>query len=256
MTSTLLITAGVVLVVGVALAFVALVVVTRLLERILPATEQGEQRRRGAARAVAVFVVIVAIAAAISVLAPELLTDIPSRLLSYLPNVLVAVLLLWMGVVLANLLQQLVDTSASRIGVPNSGTLAKVVFWIVLGLAIILAADQLGIETAALQRLLLAVLVIAGVATALAIGLGGGTLAGSVIAGRYVEDRFATGERIAVGDYEGTIIDIGLSSTALRLSDGDTVELPHPYLLERPVRRIADAGDQPAVRRQRPGGNR
>lgn len=83
-----------------------------------------------------------------------------------------------------------------------------------------------------------------------------GTLAGSVIAGRYVEDRFATGERIAAGDYEGTIIDIGLSSTALQLSDGNTVELPHPYLLERPVRRIADVGDQPEVRRQRPGGNR
>lgn len=244
MTPTLLISAGVVLVVGIVLAVVAQVVVTRLLERVLSDGEHSERQRRTAARGVALFVVLVTVAAVVSVLAPELFADIPARLLSYLPNVLVALLLLWLGMVLATMVQRLVDVGLSSVGVPNSGTLAKVVFWLVLGLAIILAADQLGIETAALQRLLLVVLVIAGFAAALAVGLGGRTLAGSVIAGRYVEDRFAAGERIAVGDYEGTIVDIGLSSTTLELSDGDVVELPHPYLLERPVRRIGGADDE------------
>lgn len=245
MTTTSLISAAAVLALGIALAVVALVVVTRLLKSILSDTAAAHRRGRAASRAVAAFILVVTVAAAISVLAPELFGDIPARLLSYLPNVLVAVLLLWLGVVLATLVEQLVDSGLSGVGVPSSRTLARAVFWVILGLAIILAADQLGVETAALQRLLLVVLVIAGFSAALAVGLGGRTLAGSVISGRYVEDRFAVGDRIAVGEYEGTITDIGLASTALQLSDGgDTVEIPHAHLLERPVRRIARADKQ------------
>lgn len=243
MTSTELISAVVVLAVGVALAFVARVVVARVLSRVLPDSERSQRQVRGAARGAFVLVLLLTVAVAVSVLAPRLFADIPSRVLAYLPNLLVALLLLWLGSVLASLVEQLVAGSLRRIGVPNSGVLAKIAYWIVLGLAIILAADQLGVQTAALQRLLLVALLVAGATAALAAGLGGRALAGTVIAGRYVEERFSAGDHIAVGEYEGTIVDIGLASTALDLGDGDTVEIPHAYLLERPVRRFGPADD-------------
>ena len=243
MTTTVLLSAAAVLAIGVALAFVARLIVSRLLGRLLGDGERSERQRRSAARAAFAFVLVVAVAVALGVLAPQLFADIPSRVVSYLPKVLVAVILLWLGAVLANVVEQLVASSLQRVGVPNVTPLAKVAYWVVLGLAIMLAADQLGVQTAALQRLLLVVLVVAGAATALAVGFGGRALAGTVIAGRYVEERFSAGERIAVGDYEGTITDIGLASTALDLGRGETVEIPHAYLLERPVRRLgADGG--------------
>lgn len=126
---------------------------------------------------------------------------------------------------------------------PQQRPLRQGAYWIIAGLAIILAADQLGVQTAALQRLLLVALVVAGGATALAIGFGGRALAGTVIAGRYVEERISTGGRIADGDYEDTIVDIGLASTAVDVGNGDTAEIPHTYLLERPVRRLAAQTD-------------
>lgn len=246
MNPDLLLTAGGVLAAGVVLAFVARFVVRRTLKRLLADTEHSERQRRSAGRGTFVLVLAVAIAAAISVLAPQLFSDIPSRVLTYLPNVLVAVLLLWLGAVLGNLVEQLVAASLSRVGVPNSGPFGKAAYWIILGLAIILSADQLGVQTQALQRLLLVALIVAGSATALAVGFGGRALAGTVIAGRYVEERFSVGERIAVGEYEGTISDIGLASTAVDVGDGETVEIPHTYLLDRPVRRLA-ASDEDAI---------
>lgn len=242
MTTSVLLTASAVLAVGVGLAFVARLAVGRLLARLLGEDERSERQRRSAARGAFAFVLVVAVAAALGVLAPRLFADIPSRVVSYLPNVVVAVILLWLGAVLANLVEQLVASSLRRVGVPNVAPLAKVAYWIILGLAIMLAADQLGVRTAALQRLLLVALIVAGAATALAVGFGGRALAGTVIAGRYVEERFSTGERIAVGEYEGTITDIGLASTALDVGRGETVEIPHAYLLERPVRRLGTAG--------------
>lgn len=237
----LLIAAGV-LVVGVLLAALGRVLVNRLLQRLLPESDRSERQRRNAANGAFTFGVVVAAAAALSVLAPQLFADIPPRVLAYLPNVAVALVLLWLGAVLANLVEQLVRASLERVGLPNAGVFAKGAFWLILGLAIILAADQLGVQTAALQRLLLVALAIAGVAVALAAGLGGRALAGTVIAGRYVEERFDPGDRIAIGDIEGEIADIGLASTAVQLDDGDVVEVPHSYLLSRPVTRRAPDG--------------
>lgn len=242
MTISQLITAAAVLAVGVALAFVARLLVSRLLGRLLPETPRSASQQRSAARGAFSFVIVLAIAAAISVLAPRLFTDIPSQLVAYLPNVVVAMVLLWLGAVLANLVEQVVMASLDRIGVTAAAAFGKIVYWIILGLAIILAADQLGVQTAALQRLLLVALIVAGAATALAVGSGGRALAGTVIAGRYIDERFSAGDRIAVGEYEGVIVDIGLASTAVDLGDGDTVEIPHAYLLERPVRRLGSAG--------------
>lgn len=247
MTASVLLTAGAVLAVGVGLAFVARLIVGRVLAGLLPASDRSDRQRRSAARGAFTFVLVIAVVAATGVLAPQLFTDIPARVLSYLPNVLVAVVLLWLGAVLASLVEQLVVSSLQRIGVPNGAPLAKVVYWVILGLAVMLAADQLGVQTAALQRLLLVALVVAGAATALAVGLGGRMLAGTVIAGRYVDDRFSTGDRIAVGDFEGTITEIGLASTTLDLGGGETVEIPHAHLLEQPVRRLGTQSTDPAA---------
>jgi small-conductance mechanosensitive channel len=236
-----LIAALAVLAVGVLIAVVAAAVVGRLLKQMLPDNERGRNQRRTATRGTFAIVLLLALAGALSVLAPRLFADIPRQVLGYLPNLAVALLLLGMGAVFATLVEQLVAAAFERVGVPNAAVLAKVAYWIIFGLAIILAADQLGVQTAALQRLLLVVLLVAGVATALAVGMGGTRLAGSVIAGRYVEERFHVGDRIEVEDLRGTIRNVGLASTSLETDNGDTIEVPHSYLLDRPVRRFAAA---------------
>lgn len=238
------IAAGSVLVVGILIAFPVRWLAARLLGRLLPDNERSESQQRSAARGAFILVVALSVVAAISVIAPLLFADIPGRVLAFLPNLVVAILMLWLGAVAANLVEQVVSATFERTGLPNARTLAKVVYWVILGLAIVLAAGQLGIETAALQGLVAIVLVIVGATAALAIGFGGRRLAGTVIAGRYVDDRFATGDRIAVGGHEGVIVEIGVASTAVRLDDGDTVELPHDYLLAQPVtlRTPADPG--------------
>jgi small-conductance mechanosensitive channel len=184
--------AAAVLAVGVALAFVARALVARLLTRVLPGDEDRAHRQvKGAARGVMWFLIVVAVIVATSLLAPHLLSDIPAQVLRFLPRLGVALAVLWVGAVVANLLRQ----------------------------------------TA------LFMLLIAGVAVAIAVGLGGRVLAGDVIAGRYVDDRFTVGERIEVDDWKGTIVEVGLASVTISDSQGELVEIPHGYLLSHPVRR-------------------
>jgi small-conductance mechanosensitive channel len=230
--------AAAVLVAGVVLAFVARALVLRLLGRVLPGEEgRPSPQARGAARGVLWFLVLASVAVAASLLAPELLADVPAQVLRFLPRLGVALVILWVGGVAASLVRQLVTASLGRLQVAQAGLLGRVCYWVVLGLAILMVADQLGVQTRLLQALLLVLLAVTGVAVALAVGLGGRALAGNVIAGRYVDDRFAVGERIEVEDWKGTIVEVGLASVTIADSQGELVEIPHGYLLTRPVRR-------------------
>jgi small-conductance mechanosensitive channel len=230
--------AAAVLVVGIALAFVGRVVAARLLTRVLPGDEARTRKQvRGAARGVMWFLILAAVIVATSLLAPDLLSDIPAQVLRFLPRLGVALVILWVGAVVANLLRQVVEASLTGIGVAQAPAIGRIAYWVILGLAILMAADQLGIETAVLQTALFILLLIAGVAVAIAVGLGGRALAGNVIAGRYVDDRFTVGERIEVDDWKGTIVEVGLASVTISDSQGELVEIPNGYLLSRPVRR-------------------
>jgi small-conductance mechanosensitive channel len=230
--------AAAVLVVGLVLAFVARAVVIRLLSRVLPHQDgRPSPQARSAGRGVLWFLALVSVIVAASLLAPDLLADIPAQVLRFLPRLGVALVILWVGVVAANLLRQLVEASLTGIQVAQAGVFGRITYWVVLGLAILMAADQLGVQTGVLQTVLFILLLVAGAAAALAVGLGGRALAGNVIAGRYVDDRFTVGERIEVDDWKGTIVEVGLASVTISDSQGELVEIPHGYLLTRPVRR-------------------
>jgi small-conductance mechanosensitive channel len=230
--------AAAVLAVGLALAFVARAVVVRLLARALPERDgRPSPQARSAGRGVLWFLVLASVVVAASLLAPDLLADVPAQVLRFLPRLGVALVILWVGAVAAGLLGQVAEASLRGVGVPRAGLLGRVVYWVVLGLAVLMAADQLGVETGVLQAALFLLLLTAGVTVAIAVGLGGRALAGNVIAGRYVDDRFTVGERIEVEDWKGTIVEVGLASVTISDAQGELVEIPHGYLLTRPVRR-------------------
>ena len=230
--------AAAVLAVGVALAFLARTLVARLLGRLLPGDDARARRQvQSAARGVMWFLLAAAVVVAASLIAPHLLADIPAQVLRFLPRLGVALVILWVGAVMAGLLRQVVEASLAGIQVAQAAVVGRIVYWVVLGLAVLMAADQLGVETGVLQTARVMLLLIAGVAVAIAVGLGGRALAGNVIAGRYVDDRFTVGERIEVDEWRGTIVEVGLASVTISDSQGELVEIPHGYLLTRPVRR-------------------
>jgi small-conductance mechanosensitive channel len=235
--------AAAVLVVGVILAFAARSVALRLLGRVLPPSDgRPSPQARSAARGLLWFLLLATVVVATSLLAPDLLADVPAQVVRWLPRLGVALVLLWLGAIAASLLRQLVQTGLERIEVANARLLGQVVYWVVLGLAILMAADELGVRTGVLQTLLFVLLVVAGVTAALAVGLGGWTLASNVIAGRYVEDRFTVGQQIEVDQFKGTIVEVGLASVTIADADGALVEIPHGFLLTRPVRRSDSTG--------------
>lgn len=165
-----------------------------------------------------------------------------SRLLSSLPDLVIAVLVVVLGWAVATAVRGVLRQLLGGVRGPSgSEALASVAFWTILVLAVMVAADQVGIQIALLRQLLL--LVVGGLVLAAAVALGLGTrqLVGEVVAGRHVEQIVGVGDRIRVAGHEGSVTALGHASVRLSTTEGE-VEVPNGVFLSAPVVVVGRSG--------------
>lgn len=119
------------------------------------------------------FFIIVFLVAALDVLG---LTDVTvflrGAVLTYIPQVIIAVLILLVSAVLADLADKVVSGSARAAGVRAAGLLGTLARWAIWVFAVLAALDRLGISPL-IQTLFTGVVVALALAFGLAFGLGG-----------------------------------------------------------------------------------
>lgn len=128
------------------------------------------------------FVIVVFLIASFDVLG---LTQVNMFLrdvvLTYLPQVIVAVLILMVSVVIADTVHRLVIASARAAHIKSAVFLGKVAQWSIWIFAILTALFHLGIAPALLQTLFMGVVVALALAFGLSFGLGGKEVAGRIL---------------------------------------------------------------------------
>jgi hypothetical protein len=129
------------------------------------------------------FFIVVFLIASLDVLG---LTDVTIFLrevvLGYLPQVIVAVLILLVAAVIADASQSVVAGSARAAHMPSANFLGSVAKWAIWIFAILAALAQLQVATAFVQTLFTGVVIAVSLAVGLAFGLGG-----QAAAARYLE---------------------------------------------------------------------
>ncbi|MFM7136620.1 MAG: mechanosensitive ion channel family protein, partial [Planctomycetota bacterium] len=111
--------------------------------------------------------------AAFSILGLESVSLAMREVVNYIPKVLVATVVVVVGLLAATFVRGVVATSADRVGLSYAEYLAAGCYWVLSILTFIAAFNQLGIQFALLEKLIL--IASAGLAAgfALAFGLGG-----------------------------------------------------------------------------------
>jgi small-conductance mechanosensitive channel len=120
------------------------------------------------------FIIIVFLVAALDVLKlSQVNVFLQQTVLLYLPQVIVAVLILLVAVVIASVMQKLVVGTAQAAGVRSANFLGSVTKWAIWIFAVLMALFQLGIAAPFVQTLFTGVVVALSVGFGLAFGLGG-----------------------------------------------------------------------------------
>lgn len=137
------------------------------------------------------FVRLIALIVAFDALGLPVVSGVLRQLLLWLPNVVVALVVLVIGGIAANGLANLVRASTSEAGFSKPELIAKIARVIVWAFAIIVAVDQIGIAETLVNTLFMAVVFAAALAFGLAFGLGGRDTAGEVVRRAYQRTREA-----------------------------------------------------------------
>lgn len=141
------------------------------------------------------FVRLIALVVAFDALGLPAVSDVLRQLLLWLPNLIVALVVLVVGGLAAKALGNLVRGATAEAGFTNPDLLATVARIGVVGFAIVVAVNQLGIATVLINTLLIGVVGALAIAAGLAFGLGGRDKASQLIS-RWGHTAEAAGPRL------------------------------------------------------------
>lgn len=119
------------------------------------------------------FLILVFVLAAANILGLSEVAKFLQEVIFYIPNVIVATLILLVAAAFASFMQHLVRASVDAAGMMSAGFLGSIAKWAILILAFLAALDQLGVARAFITTLLQGFVAMLAIAGGLAFGLGG-----------------------------------------------------------------------------------
>ncbi len=161
------------------------------------------------------------------------------KLVDYIPSLLAATAVVLIGLLIASFLRGVIATTADRIGISYADRLATAAYYILALMTFIAAFDQLQIQFALLNQLILIAFGALALGVGLSVGLGGREVAGGIMAGYYVRQRMESGDSVSVAGLQGVVRDVGPVATVVETTtDGLTHRhtVPNTTMLNEAVR--------------------
>lgn len=155
-------------------------------------------------------------------------------LMTYLPTLMAGALIVLAGVLLAGLARDLTVAALATLPDQQRGLLGRIVQGAILVTAVAVGADQIGVKITFL--IILAAVVTSAVVggIALAVSLGARAYVANLIGAHYLRQAFGIGQRVRIGDVEGTILELTAVSLVLETEEG-RVSIPAKVYNEAPI---------------------
>lgn len=128
------------------------------------------------------FFVVVFLLSAANILGLDQVSDFLTTVVLYIPNVIVAAIVMLIGILVAKFLEGLVMASVKAANLVSASFLAALTKWAVVVFSLLVALDQLGIAQEIIRIIVIGIVAAAAVALGLSFGLGGQKHAESFIA--------------------------------------------------------------------------
>jgi hypothetical protein len=151
------------------------------------------------------FIRIIGLVVAFDALGLPAISDVLRELLLWLPNVVVALVVLVIGGLAAKALSNLVRGATAEAGISSSNMLSKVAASLVWAFAIVVAVNQIGIATTLVNTLFMAFVGAIALGLGLAFGLGGRETAAKIVSKWYSTAQEKSGQISQAAEAGGRI---------------------------------------------------
>jgi small-conductance mechanosensitive channel len=165
-------------------------------------------------------VILLFASTATQIIGLDLFTTWISGIVRRVPGVLAGLIIIAAGVVASGFIGDLIRSSARRFQETQQAALARVAQVGTLVVALLVGADQIGLEVRWLGVLVAVALGVTLGGAALAVSLGSRHFVANAIGAHYMRQSFRIGERVRLQGFEGRIIDISATSVVLETVSG------------------------------------
>jgi hypothetical protein len=182
---------------------------------------------------------LVFVTAAFNILGLAAVSAAMEKIVAYIPNVLVAMVVVVVGLLIASFLRGVIATGADRLGISYAENLANGCYYVLALMTFIGAFDQLHIEIGLLKEMVLMAFAALALGFGLAFGLGGREVMGGILAGYYTRQRLHAGDHVSVAGLEGTIREVGPVATVIETHEDGLINrhsVPNTKMLAEAVR--------------------
>lgn len=178
-------------------------------------------------------IILIFLRAALASLKLPSLAELLGKLITSIPMLLIAAIVIFGGVVISNTIRDKIILSARSIGLQQAELLGSLIKFLIIILAVIVGLTQIGIDVRLFEHILTILFAAIVGAVGLAFGLGAGPTVSNIISARYVKKNYRVGQSIRINNIEGKILEllptgvvleteVGRSFIPARIFDGET----------------------------------
>lgn len=161
-----------------------------------------------------------------------------SKLLSYLPQLLAAVIFFMVGLYIISFLRDVMRGASATLGIGAGRAVSNIIYYLLLVIISLTALDQAGMDTSILTSNLLVIIGSVMLAVAIAYGFASRDVLTNILASFFSRRTIQVGQVIEVNGHRGRVIAISSLSVTLRVSANEQLIIPSKDFINSPVRII------------------
>ena len=142
------------------------------------------------------------------------------QLVSYLPNIFSGCLIIFAGVILANIARDATIAALPTLSEQQKLLAGRLVQGLTLILLVVVGLDQIGIDITVIITVLAVTFAAFFGGLSLAFSLGARTFVSNVIGAHYLDRDLTAGQKIKIQDIEGTVLEITTAAVIVETKEG------------------------------------
>ena len=158
-------------------------------------------------------------------IAIDAITGLVRDILTYIPNLIAGLLVLVIGLLIAQFIQNILVTTLKSLGVPSAKLVGIFIFYFIFLMSVITALAQVGIDTDFISSNLSIIIGGCVFAFALGYGLASKDMMANFLASFYSKEKIKIGDILSVSNVKGEVIKIDSSSITL-LTNNSNIIIP------------------------------
>lgn len=157
-----------------------------------------------------------------------------SSLLSYLPVLITAALILLIGTLLSSMAKIVVSRASIATNIGHHVFLGRLAQFVIIATTVVIAIEHLGVDVSFFTTAMIVLLGVVAFGFSLAFGLGAKDLIGNITGAQACFHHLQEGDEVSIAEFQGRVIEIGQSYLIIESPSGRHI-IPARVFLESPV---------------------